>query len=667
MRYGHETFLPLGAFEPQLGRMRLHGGGGGLDEYLQQQGYEYRAENRQEGEGGWSGNFGGWGKYRDDGEGGRIFDPISSSVTEQYYQDPSRFTASRETPVGQGINTFGEGNANQQQVVEAINTSQLYIAPKISRGTGEDQGYTESKSFELRDSQTGNVVHQQVIPIDPAKGIYSIGADDPNSSGYFTNIVSTDPKGFVNPITSEQQSQYNSHANNSANFIKDSIKGIGMMALMASGAGAFTPELAAAEIGTSGLTAAEAATLAESSAAIDTAMAGAGGVGAGSSAPLLASTVSDAVPTATGQIAQQTAADKAFEQALTEQLYGNTANTANAGSGLGSTYTGSTLGTNLNGLGSTIPTTELALGQGIANTGVLGSSVVPAAAVGGAGTALGALTGLGGSTAASLAAPAAAGIGSTIGSTLSSLLPTSALGQAALISGVGGLGSAYLGANASENAANLQSQAAANATQLTRDMFNTQNAQQAPQRAAGYNALNQIQGLLPGQYQQYDAAGNPTTMGTGTGYLTQQMTPSDYQNYLSPYYQFGLNQGLGQASNQANALGGRVGGNALQGLNQYAQNYAQTGAQQAFKNYQDQRSNIYNTLAGIAGIGQTAQSQTNQLAQNAATNQANLGVGSAGAQAAGQIGQANAYSGALGNIGNNFMLASLLNQRGSIF
>lgn len=381
----------------------------------------------------------------------------------------------------------------------------------------------------------------------------------------------------------------------------------------------------------------------------------------------LASFVSDYAPQAAGQVAPQTASEIAFQEALTNQLYANPEIT-NVGSGLGSTYTGSTLGTNLNGLGTAIPSSELALGQGMANAGVLGSLAVPAAAVGGAGTALGALSGLGGATAASLAAPAAgAGIGSVIGSTLSSLLPSSALGQAALISGLGGLGSAYLGSNASQNAADVQSQAAANATQLTRDMFNTQNAQQAPQRAAGYNALNQIQGLLPGQYQQYDAAGNPTTMGTGTGYLTQQMTPSDYQNYLSPYYQFGLNQGLGQASNQANALGGRVGGNALQGLNQYAQNYAQSGAQQAFNNFRNQRTDIYNTLAGIAGIGQTAQSQTNQLAQNAATNQANLGVGSAGAQAAGQIGQANAYSGALGNIGNNFMLASLLNQKGSIF
>jgi len=253
-----------------------------LDEYLQQQGYQFRPANRVEGEGGWSGNFDEWGKYRDDGEGGRIFDPMDASVAQRYYEDPTRFTATRESQVGQGINTFNEGNANQKQVVDQINSGQLYIAPKISRGTGEDQGYTESISYELRDSVTGNVVNQQVIPIDPSKNIYSIGADDPNSSGYFTNFVSTDSKGFVNPIVSEQQSQYNSHANNSLNFIKDSIKGIGMMALMASGASAFTPELAAAEIGSSGLTAAEAANLANSSAFADSAMAGAEGLTQGS-------------------------------------------------------------------------------------------------------------------------------------------------------------------------------------------------------------------------------------------------------------------------------------------------------------------------------------------------------------------------------------------------
>jgi hypothetical protein len=546
MRYGHETFLPLGAFMPQLGRMRLHGGGG------------------------------------------NVFDQISDVI--------------------------GTGGGD---------TGLLNLVDQAAQGIGDIGASLDDTVNEVIPGGWATVGAAALLAV----GIYDPTLLGMAESGSLSSSALVEA-GYE-PIALAQQTA------------------------------ALSPEvIAASETAAQQIINPALATVAESTLPeIATSFAPAS-IPAEST---LAGFASDVAPQIAGQIAPATASDLAFEQALTNSLYPNA---GNVGSGLGSTYGGSTLGTALNGLGTTIPTTELALGQGIANAGTLGSIAAPAAAIGGAGTALGALSGLGGATAASLAAPAA---GAGIGSALSSLLPSSALGQAALLSGAGSLGSAYLGANASENAANLQSQAAANATQLTRDMFNTQNAQQAPQRAAGYNALNQIQGLLPGQYQQYDAAGNPTTMGTGTGYLTQQMTPSDYQNYLSPYYQFGLNQGLGQASNQANALGGRVGGNALQGLNQYAQNYAQSGAQQAFNNFRNQRTDIYNTLAGIAGIGQTAQSQTNQLAQNAATNQANLGVGSAGAQAAGQIGQASAYSGALGNIGNNFMLANLLNQKGSIF
>jgi hypothetical protein len=187
-----------------------------LDEYLQQQGYEYRPQLEDT-------YAASWGKYRDDGEGGRIFDPLESHVSQQYYNDPSRFTATRESQFGQGINTFNEGNEDQKRVIDQINSGQLYIAPRIERGRGEDQGYAESTSYELRDSKTGNVVNQQVIPIDPSKGIFNVVADDRNSSGFFNNYVSTDPSGFVNPIVSEQQSQYASRKNSSADFYRNSL------------------------------------------------------------------------------------------------------------------------------------------------------------------------------------------------------------------------------------------------------------------------------------------------------------------------------------------------------------------------------------------------------------------------------------------------------------
>ena len=232
---------------------------------------------------------------------------------------------------------------------------------------------------------------------------------------------------------------------------------------------------------------------------------------------------------------------------------------------------------------------------------------------------------------------------------------------------VGGslLGSAISG-SAAEDAAQTQADAAnaANAQQLA--IFNKQNAQQAPYRAAGYTSLNQIGSMLPGTYQQYDAQGNPTGTGTGSGYLTQQFTNQDLNANLAPNFAFQLGQGQQSLRNQQNATGGLIGGNALQGMQDYTQNFAGNAYQQAFNNFQGQRSNIYNTLAGIAGIGQTGQAATNQLAQNYGTNSANLMTGAAAAQAAGQVGAANAYSGGLQNAGNMYALSNLLGQGGGI-
>ena len=255
-----------------------------LEEYLQQQGFNeykplitgYGADMTEEIQ-----QKAGYGKTINDATEdypAGYFQYAPAEVIDAYYNNPQNFVQARETPFEQGINTFNEGNPDQKKVIDQINSGQLMIVPS----SAPDVMGRSSNEYQVVDSTTGQVVQQQVMAIDPSKGIYSIAADDPNSSGYFTNIVSTDPKGFVNPIVSEQQSQYNSRANNSLNFIKDSIKGIGMMALMASGAGAFTPELAAAEIGSSGLTAAEAANLANSSAFADSAMAGAEGLTQGS-------------------------------------------------------------------------------------------------------------------------------------------------------------------------------------------------------------------------------------------------------------------------------------------------------------------------------------------------------------------------------------------------
>ena len=331
------------------------------------------------------------------------------------------------------------------------------------------------------------------------------------------------------------------------------------------------------------------------------------------------------------------------------------ATTASSGTGLtqvgGQGLTGDTLG-NLSTMGG---------GQGLTGLSTAGT---PISSVGGALTA-GGIGGALGTTAAGSALgtglPAAADT-----SFLSSLIPSTPIGQLAAISGATGLGSALITSDAAKKAADIQSAAAQNASALQGQMFNTINTQQAPYRSAGYGALNQIGGLGTGTYQMYDAAGNPTTQGTGTGYLQHQFNPADLQAGLAPNYDFMLQQGQMANQRAANVGGGAIGGNALQGLNKFTQDYAGNAYQNAFTNYQNQRSNIYNTLAGIAGIGQTGQTATNTAAQNATTAQSQLGVGSAAAQATGNIGTASAYGNALSGLGSNLTLATLLNQRGNV-
>ncbi len=208
------------------------------------------------------------------------------------------------------------------------------------------------------------------------------------------------------------------------------------------------------------------------------------------------------------------------------------------------------------------------------------------------------------------------------------------------------LGSAAIGAygaskqaGAATDAANLQYQATQDAAKQQREMFDIQNAQQAPYRQAGQASLTKISDMMP--------------------YLTQQFGPEQLKSNLAPNYQFMLDQGLG-AQNQAMNVGGG-GSNINRAGTKFAEDYASNAYQNAFNNFQTGRSNIYNSLASIAGLGQTANAQTSSLAQNTAGNLGQLAVGGAQALGSGQIGAANAYAGGLQGIGNAGYLASMMN------
>lgn len=237
--------------------------------------------------------------------------------------------------------------------------------------------------------------------------------------------------------------------------------------------------------------------------------------------------------------------------------------------------------------------------------------------------------------------------------------------SAVISAGASLIGSA-MSADAAEDASRMQSDAADRQMAEQRRIFEIQNKQQAPFRGAGYSALNTIGTMLPGEFTRYDAEGKPIGTGLGSGYLTREFTNQDLNNYLAPNYAFNLEQGQGAVRNLANSSGGLIGGNAIRGIQDYTQNFAGNAYGNAFNQFQTQRGNIYNTLAGIAGIGQTATNQTGANATNFGTNLANLDVGGANARAAGTVGAANAYSGGIQNAGNMYMLSNLLGQRGTV-
>lgn len=165
-----------------------------------------------------------------------------------------------------------------------------------------------------------------------------------------------------------------------------------------------------------------------------------------------------------------------------------------------------------------------------------------------------------------------------------------------------------------------------------------------------------------------------------SGYFSQPFTAADLKSNLAPNYEFMLNQGLGATKQALNVGGG--GSNITRGATKFAEDYASNAYQQAFNNWQAQRSNIFSTLSGIAGLGTTGTGQAinagnvygytgtglttgvgkniaDLLTGGAAATAAGL-TGSAQAEAAGDVGVANALSGGVSSAGQTYALSQLL-------
>lgn len=236
-----------------------------------------------------------------------------------------------------------------------------------------------------------------------------------------------------------------------------------------------------------------------------------------------------------------------------------------------------------------------------------------------------------------------------------------------IISGLFGNSAANTQASAAEQAAQLEAQEQDKALAFQQQVFNTQQAEEAPWMNAGKGALTSLQSLLaPG------------------GALTQQFgqfnAPTLEQAEQNPGYKFALEQGQQALQAGAAAQGNLLSAGTQKGLINYGQQAAQQDYQQVYNNalnayqqnfntFNTNQQNLFNRYASLAGLGQQATSTAGAQAGQGAANYGNILLG--GGQQIGQDLQAAAYQtgsgyAALGNAfgGGLNNLAGLMSLKG---
>lgn len=183
------------------------------------------------------------------------------------------------------------------------------------------------------------------------------------------------------------------------------------------------------------------------------------------------------------------------------------------------------------------------------------------------------------------------------------------------------VGSSIAG-NAAGNAADTQAESSRDAIAEQRRQYDLTRGDYAPYRAAGVDALGQLQGDI-------------------------NKAPTAAEVMAGPGYQFGLTQGQQALDRKAAAGGGRVSGAALKSAAQYATDYATTGYNAEYQRRQDR----LNRLAALAGVGQSS-TNGSAAAGQASTNAISGLMSSQGnAGAAGQLAQGNIWGNTVNQLG----------------
>ena len=224
---------------------------------------------------------------------------------------------------------------------------------------------------------------------------------------------------------------------------------------------------------------------------------------------------------------------------------------------------------------------------------------------------------------------------------------TAILGAAALTAGAG-----IYGASQARGAANTQANAAAQASDVQRQIFERQVELQEPFRKAGLAGQNRLLALL--------GLGEDRSAADFGKYASAEFGADKFK--ADPGYAFRMSEGMKALERSAAARGGLMSGATMKGIQRYGQDLASQEFTNAFNRYQAERTGTLNPFQALAG---TAQTSANVLGGQAGELGRQLGsniIGAGNAQAAGQIGAANAIVGGLGQGLNFYQQSQMLNR-----
>lgn len=209
-------------------------------------------------------------------------------------------------------------------------------------------------------------------------------------------------------------------------------------------------------------------------------------------------------------------------------------------------------------------------------------------------------------------------------------------GIATAIVGSAVIGGAVASRGASK-AARAQTQAADQAAQVQREIFEKQTELQEPFRQAGITSQNELLRLLG----LGGEAGTPGYGSIGAPFTAEQMQ-------MDPGYAFRLEEGQRALERSAAARTGVLSGPMIKEAMRFGQGFGSQEYGNAFNRAQALMGTRLGALGSLYGAGQIAAQQVGQQAGQYGTNVGNLLMGAGQARASGYLGQANALSSALG-------------------